>query len=234
MVAAADRMLLAAVPRSSTPPRKERLEVFEEASSNLARLISESDIFLKDPSPSTYHAIIPLGIYATREALSSLTSQDRVDAGTSKKVSQEIQDVCDFTRRRLFDPQPYGDTLGMSAELGIANMLWRGIGDGILDAEYALLLGNTGKSDNCIGAKKDTDILLKSSRSRFKLQVKASERRARSIYSQDITVVTAQGLVGTRSTSGAVRKLLSWDRANDDLKYSVYRRLVNQVGIRFL
>lgn len=234
---ASSAMAEAALPMSCTPPRAVRVARFEAAQSELAGLCVETIFGINKKSEPDFNCFVPLGIYATREALSSLVQTDDVDHSKSSEVSEELQTVCDFLKNKIHLTANNGNTLGYAAELGITNMIWAGISEGQLGLKYGILLGKSGLEIDHYGLKKDVDLAARTQagckQPRKKIQVKASRKRAKQIYDDNIDVVTAQDIVNTSSPEEAVAKLLKWDRVNSDVKTQSYRRLSTVLGIRF-
>ncbi len=231
---AAARMVNAALPLHGTPPRAERIENFERAQADLARLSVEAVFEIDNNHPPAYSAFVPLGIYATREALSSLTRQDKVDPAVSASVSGELQEISSYLRKKTSLLADKGLTLGFAAELGMVNMIWAGIAEGELDVSYAALLGVSGLETESVGLKKDVDLIVRangSGKARKRVQLKTSRKRAGNIYDDSVTVLTAQDIVSTSTPVEAVAKLLNWSTVSEEIRLRTYRNLEVRLGI---
>lgn len=227
---AAARTVEAAIPLGCTPPRLERRMNFHDAQADLARLSTETVIAISETGDVNPKTIVPLGIYATRDALASIVETDSVDHLTAGRVADELQVLCNFFLKNRIDLHSRdGNILGYSAELGIANMIWAGIADCELGLSYGILMGESGVKTDVVGPRTDVDLITRSSSpnkmGRKKVQVKASTRRAGHVYSEDITVIAAQDLIETETPFEAVAKLLKWEKVKTSLKSRVYKNL---------
>ncbi len=229
MESAAGRLVEAAVPSLSTPKMCERVAVFESAQDELARHCKAVDFRDNQESDFNPRLIIPIGIYATRAALYSFLTTEDVTYGTICQTAGEVQTFCDSLRRYAYKHSSNGEFVGLAAELGIANVLWSGIEDGELALKYAFLMGVSGREKEHIGLKKDVDLVVGNisgkNRERHKLQVKASVKKSRNVYAPGVTVITAQGLLGTPTPIEAVAKLLKWDRTRKEDRGKTYHKL---------
>lgn len=230
---AAEKMVEAAIPMHSTPSRLDRVANFEAAQASLAQHTIDTVFRATNQRGLESTAIIPLGVYATREVLYSLARTDKVGFSVAGRTADELQALSAFSKRRI--DLNAGKPLGFAAELGIANMLWSGIADGELDLNYVVLLGRNGYEKDHNGLRGDVDLLVRTNGSgkqaRKRLQIKASSKKAQYIYSDGITVVTAQDIVGTHTPTEAVSKLLKWDSVSPNLKTDVYRKFEARLGI---
>lgn len=234
--AAAERMVNSAFPLDFTPTRAERVNAFECAQSDLARLSVEEVFNISNNTPPAYTALVPLGVYATRDAIESLVRKDRVDYDLAPVIAEELQTLCTFLKSRMKLNSDGGKTLGFAAELGTANMVWAGIAEGELGLSHSILMGCRGYDKKHDGLKRDIDMVIranaKGKQGRKNVQIKASSKRARNIYDSDITVITTQDVVGTRTPDEAVAKLLKWDRIEPEIKVGVYRRFESILGVK--
>lgn len=232
---AAMHMVNAALPQRSTPPRIDRITSFEKAE---IKLNNFHDFILNDNEKEIrYSAIIPLGIYATREALSSLVHTDKVDRSLSGRVSDELQKFSTKVHEKVDYKKPKnGHIFGVVAELATANMIWTGIASEELSLDYAVLMGRSGFEKSNCGLKKDNDITIHTIEpnkpTRKKLQIKASSKRASAIYDDSIFLVTVQSLFTNKSPKEAVSTLLNWENVDDISKNRVYDKFSNMVEIK--
>ncbi len=232
---AAGRMVDLAFPAQTTPSRSERIAQFEMAQGELARLSQEAYLDLTSGNEFHHAAIVPLGIYATRTALESYIKTDHVGLEVADLVAEELQELCTHLHPRIKKSPKDGQTLGFAAEPGVANMIWSGIAEQRLGLKYGFLMGVCGHDRRRSGLKRDVDMVVKADDSHKhvlrKVQIKASSKRARSIYDDDIIVIAAQDLVGTPHVDEAVIKLLGWNNVRPDQKAPAYRRLEEKLKL---
>ncbi|MEI6481288.1 MAG: hypothetical protein WCO19_03220 [Candidatus Saccharibacteria bacterium] len=230
-------MVEAALPVLTTPPRRERLGDFDAACSSLANIAVESIFDMNTSRAIDHQLIVPMGIYATRSALRSLAKQDTVDHSTAIETSDELQDLCSFLKNKKQTYHCSGTSLGFFAELGMANMMWRGIAEGEIDLQYCVMTGTQGYERRHDGLRGDVDLVLRTARSgknaRKRVQIKASMKRQHEVYDDGIVVVTSQGVTNTRSPQEAVSQLINWKNQPETIKHATYDRLSSQLGLRW-
>lgn len=231
---AAMHMVNAALPQRSTPPRQDRVASFEKAEIKLSNF---HDFILNGKDREIrYSAIIPLGIFATRDALSSLVHTDKVDSSLSSNISEELQLLSTKVHEKVdYNNPKKGHILGAVAELATANMIWTGIANKELSLDYAVLMGRSGFENSHRGLKKDTDITIHTIEpnkpTRKKLQIKASNKKAKAIYDDSIYLVTTQSLFTGKSPKDAISSLLTWENVDDNSKKRIYTKFSDMVGI---
>lgn len=220
----------ATFPSQCTPPKAERLEVVGASATRMAEaVLSHPDIL--ECEHVLPRALVPFGIFATREASEGLVSDSRVDPVIAESVSIELAATCQMVHGLFPVTQWTGGDIGAYAELGMLNMVWQGIVDGELNLDYAFLLGSRGLEKVHGEAKGDIDMVVhasppansKKKSKRHDLQVKASNKKAGYAYRKGIKVVAAQGLFDRCSTDRAVSKLIRWQDMEGVTRKKVYR-----------
>lgn len=230
---AAGRAVEAALPRYETPSSIDRLANFEYAMDDLTNL-SVDTVFSISKSQSAEHSVIvPLGIYATRDALASLVRTDTVNYKVAVKTSDELRILSSFLLHKMSMRTDEGRSFGFAAELGIANMVWEGITECKLGLSYGLLMGTNGYEKDHSGPKGDIDLIVKPYNSgQKKIQIKASSNKANAYYKKGIQVITAQDLVGKQNPEKSIVKLLNWKTASSEEKDVIYERFRKLIGLK--
>lgn len=231
LVQGSTAIMEATFPSQGTPPKAERLEVVGASATRMAEaVLSHPDVL--ECGHVLARALVPLGIFATREASEGLVSDSRVDPMIAERVSTELAAICQMVHGLSPVTQWTGGDVGAYAELGILNMVWQGIVDGELSLDYAFLLGGRGLEKVHGEAKGDVDMIVharppansKKKSKRHDLQIKASAKRAGYAYRKGIKVVTAQGLFDRCSIDRAVSKLIRWQDMEGVTRKRVYGR----------
>lgn len=229
-------MVEAALPTLGTPPRRERLQNFDTACSALAGIAVEAIFDLDKSHPMDHELIVPMGIYATRSALKSLVERDTVDHTAAVEVADELQYLCTIVKNNKQVANCSGTSLGFFAELGMANMMWRGIVDGELDLQYCVMTGSHGYEKRHDGLRGDVDLIARTSgngkSARRRMQIKASRKKQHEIYDDGIVVVTSQGVTNTGTPNEAVSVLVNWGNHAESFKQATYARLSKQLGLK--
>lgn len=231
--AASAQLVTSAYPLEGTPPRYERVNAAQTACRKLSELAVDAafDTSVYDLSHHTY---VPLGIYATRDAILEYVATDKVSLVTAKNTSEQVSELCESLQSAWPVSRGTARRLGCYAELGILNAAWLGAASQSIPLEYAFLLGVRGRERTHTALRGDIDMVARTNadgtrNKTSRLQIKASNKKARYIYDKSIKVITAQSMVPGHSVVNAVSRLMrahTLSSRNQDTMYEKFWEVV--------
>jgi len=233
LAVSANRLIETSFPSGNTLPKFDRLATADNAIGSMVHLFDglRSNRFEQIPN----EVFTAIGVYATKQAYKSIILGSQMTHHERERISDELHESCSVIQGR--NPKDLGANrrkLGHINELAFLNFVWNGMATGKLNFNYALMVGEHGRSKGCAGLKDDYDMLIripgKKKKSKLqKVQIKTAAQSANQIYADDIVVLSSQDILDTNTAPEATCNMLAY-RGKNSVKYdSAYKKLLSKM-----